>query len=182
VVRLSGGEKAPGRIGRRRGVHAARVFRGRASGVKLLAISAALALVGCDTGAAIQSREVGSSAASGTFTFTCTVASITDGDTFRCAETEASGKQIRVRLSGVAAREKDGTCSTGHPCPDATAEAATATLRRLALGRELTCRQVGTTYDRRAAFCRVGRVDLSCAMVASGTVAKWPKHWGSHRC
>jgi endonuclease YncB( thermonuclease family) len=116
-------------------------------------------------------------------TFICTVASITDGDTFRCTELEANGKQIRVRLSGVAAREKDGTCTAGHPCPNAPPEAATAAIRALAEGRRLQCRQVGSTYGRRAAFCSLasGR-DLSCAMVASGTVARWDRHWGSHRC
>src|SRR5688500_10052947 len=66
--------------------------------------------------------------------FPCTVASITDGDTFRCAETDAGGRQLRIRLSGVAARETDGTCRAGHPCPEASAEAATAELDRLASG------------------------------------------------
>lgn len=70
-------------------------------------------------------------------TFTCTVASITDGDTFRCFELERDGKQIRVRLSGVAAREKSGGCTEGHPCPEAPAEAATAAIEALALGRSL---------------------------------------------
>jgi endonuclease YncB( thermonuclease family) len=110
-------------------------------------------------------------------TFGCTVASITDGDTFRCAD------GARIRLSGVAARETDGTCSQGHPCPDASAEAATAELRSLASGRTLTCRNVGTTYNRIAAFCqREDGVDLSCAMVSSGTVLRWDRHWGSHMC
>lgn len=116
-------------------------------------------------------------------TFACTVASISDGDTFRCAELEPSGKQIRVRLSGVNARERDGSCSANHPCPAASAEAATAALSDLALGQRLTCRQEGTTYNRRAAFCRRSDgVDLSCAMVASGTAAKWERYWGGHRC
>ena len=115
--------------------------------------------------------------------FTCTVASITDGDTFKCSEADESGRQIRVRLSGVAARETDGTCSPGHPCPDATAEAATVELDRLAYGQALTCQAVGTTYGRVAAFCqRRDGVDLSCAMVASGTALRWDRHWQGHRC
>lgn len=116
-------------------------------------------------------------------TFTCTVAGITDGDTFRCAEQGADGRQVRIRLSGVAARERDGSCSEGHPCPSASAEAATAELRELATSQVLTCRNVGSTYGRIAAFCRrADGIDLSCAMVESGTALRWDRHWGSHRC
>lgn len=115
--------------------------------------------------------------------FTCTVASITDGDTLRCAETDQAGRQIRVRVSGINARETDGTCSPGHPCPSATASAGTAELRRLASGQVLSCRAVGASYRRVAAFCtNEAGTDLSCAMVASGTAARWDRHWQGHRC
>lgn len=114
--------------------------------------------------------------------FSCTVENITDGDTLRCAESGADGRSIRVRLSGIAARERDGSCSPGHPCPDATAESATAELERLAGGQVLRCEPVGTTYGRVAAFCHAGGVDLSCAMVEGGYAAKWDKHWNGHRC
>jgi endonuclease YncB( thermonuclease family) len=51
--------------------------------------------------------------------FPCTVSSITDGDTFRCARGRSErDDQTRIRLSGVAARETDGTCQRGHPCPE----------------------------------------------------------------
>lgn len=115
--------------------------------------------------------------------FTCTVASITDGDTFRCAETEATGRRLRVRLSGVNARERDGSCRSGHPCPAAPPQAATAALTGLAAGQVLSCRRVGFTHGRIAAFCRRadGR-DLSCAMLQTATVARWNRHWGGHRC
>lgn len=110
--------------------------------------------------------------------FACTVAHITDGDTFRCAEADASGKQIRIRLSGVAARERDGSCTVGHPCPAASAEVATAEITRLAMGQQLQCRSVGSTYGRIAAFCTLpSGTDLSCAMVASGVVERWEKYW-----
>lgn len=116
-------------------------------------------------------------------TFTCTVASVTDGDTFRCLEEGEDSRQIRVRLSGVAARERDGTCTAGHPCPAASAEAATAALERLASAQTLSCQSVGNTYGRVAAFCqRSDGTDLSCAMVESGTALKWERYWGGHRC
>lgn len=115
--------------------------------------------------------------------FRCTVASITDGDTLRCVEEGADGRQIRVRLSGIAARETDGSCSPGHPCPIASAEAATAELSRLASGQVLECQANGSTYGRVAAFCRNGAgVDLSCAMVSSGTAERWDRYWNGHRC
>lgn len=115
--------------------------------------------------------------------FTCTVASVTDGDTFRCQEADISGRQIRVRVSGIAARETDGSCSPGHPCPSATAEAATAALSRLITGQRLSCESAGRTHGRIAAFCRrEDGTDISCAMVDSGTALRWDRHWGAHRC
>ena len=115
--------------------------------------------------------------------FPCTVALVNDGDTLRCREAGADGKAIRIRLSGIAARERDGSCGRGHPCPAASAEAATATLTRIALDETLACRATGTSWNRVAAFCRrADGVDLSCAMLDSGTVAKWPRYWGRHAC
>lgn len=109
--------------------------------------------------------------------FSCRVASITDGDTLRCAD------GVRVRIAGIDARERDGSCGVGHPCASAPPEAATAALDRLTAGQVLTCRPNGTSYNRVAAFCsRSDGVDVSCAMLASGTVARWAKYWRGHRC
>ena len=116
-------------------------------------------------------------------TFKCTVASVIDGDTFRCVEADAAGREIRVRVSGIDAREKDGTCAPGHPCASAPPEAASAELASLIGGQILSCRPVGETYQRVAAWCtRSDGTDVSCAMMASGTVARWWKYWGLHRC
>lgn len=115
--------------------------------------------------------------------FSCTVAYVIDGDTLACEETEQSGRQIRVRLAGIAARESDGTCARGHPCPVASAALATSALQRLASGQRLSCESTGQTYGRIAAFCRrKDDVDLSCAMLASGTVEVWRRYWGNHAC
>lgn len=115
--------------------------------------------------------------------FVCTVASVHDGDTLRCLERGPDGRSLRVRLSGIDARELDGSCAPGHPCASAPPEAATAALERLAGGQRLQCQPEGVTYRRQAAFCRNGAgVDLSCAMLASGTVALWPRYWKGHRC
>lgn len=110
--------------------------------------------------------------------FTCTAESIYDGDgPIHCRELDAEGRHIRIRLSGIAAREMDGTCQPGHPCPAASAEAARDSLRRLAMGQQLTCRFVGRSYDRVVAWCsRPDGIDLSCAQIRAGVALRWPRH------
>lgn len=102
--------------------------------------------------------------------FSCAVASITDGDTLRCRDGS------RIRLHAVAARETDGTCSPGHPCPSASAEAATNELRRLAQGQTLRCQSTGRSYDRVTAICWTpAGVEINCAMIRSGTALIWDR-------
>lgn len=126
-------------------------------------------------------------------TFTCTPVRVWDGDgPFWCEEGP------RVRLSGIAAREMDGTCKPGHPCPEATAEQARDMLVTL-LGRPtgvaseghilveaapLHCISTGSAGgSRTGAWCSSPRHgDISCAMVESGTVLKWQRYWRGHRC
>jgi endonuclease YncB( thermonuclease family) len=115
--------------------------------------------------------------------FACTVAGVHDGDTLRCLERGPDGRQLRVRISGIDARELDGSCAPGHPCASAPPEAATAALERLVDGQRLQCQFEGYSYRRLAGFCVNGRgVDVSCAMLKSGTVALWPRYWKGHRC
>jgi endonuclease YncB( thermonuclease family) len=125
--------------------------------------------------------------------FTCTPTKLWDGDgPIHCAEGP------RVRLSGIAAREMDGTCSPGHPCPDASAQAARDRLAELlggatgvaakghveVAGPALACRSAGGAGGTRTvAWCvSPSAGDLSCAMLASGTVARWDRYWQGHRC
>jgi endonuclease YncB( thermonuclease family) len=125
--------------------------------------------------------------------FACTPEKVWDGDgPIHCAEGP------KVRLAGIAAREMDGSCSPGHPCPEATAEAARDSLAAM-LGRStgrastghllvegptLECLSQGSAKgSRTAAWCTSPTAgDLSCAMVASGTVAKWERHWRGRSC
>lgn len=102
--------------------------------------------------------------------FTCHVASVTDGDTFRCSD------GTRIRLHAVAARETDETCSQGHPCPEASAASATAELSKLVDGKTLACLQIGSSYNRVTAICddQAG-LEINCAMVRSGKAVIWPK-------
>lgn len=101
---------------------------------------------------------------------TCAVAHINDGDTLRCHD------GTRIRLHAVAAREIDGSCTLGHPCPEATAEAATRTLQRLAGGQTIRCQSTGRSYNRVTAICWTpAGEEINCAMVRSGTAVIWDR-------
>lgn len=69
--------------------------------------------------------------------FSCQASSITDEDTLRCAD------GTRVRLHAVEARESDGRCLPGHPCSQASAQAATDRLAQLAGGQICVARRPG---------------------------------------
>lgn len=125
--------------------------------------------------------------------FECTPTHVWDGDgPIWCEEGP------RLRLAGIAARELDGTCSRGHPCPAATAEDARAALVAL-LGRPigvgphghimvtgptLRCRSDGPAGgNRTASWCLSSRAgEINCAMVTGGWAARWDRYWNNHRC
>lgn len=116
-------------------------------------------------------------------TFTCTPVRVWDGDgPVWCAEGP------KLRLAGIAAREMDGACRAGHPCPSASALAAKAALvdllggsrgtaregHAIVSGPRLACRSNGSAGgDRTGARCALPGRDLSCAMLATETVARW---------
>lgn len=120
--------------------------------------------------------------------FVCTPTHVWDGDgPIWCVEGP------RIRLAGIAAREMDGTCRPGHPCPEATAIAARDALvgligRRtgvaptghiLVQGEPLRCRSDGEAGgNRTAAWCASRQHgDLSAAMVRLGMAARWDRYW-----
>lgn len=126
-------------------------------------------------------------------TFMCTPTHVWDGDgPVWCKEGP------RVRLAGIAARELDGSCSPGHPCPAASgieARDALVTLlgkptgvgqhgHILVTGPALTCRSDGSAGgNRTAAWCTSPRHgDINCAMVLGGWALRWDRYWGRHRC
>lgn len=125
--------------------------------------------------------------------FQCTPIRVWDGDgPIWCSEGP------RVRLSGIAAKEIDGTCKAGHPCPEADpikSRDALATLigSRVGTSREghilvqgptMSCRSDGSAGgNRTAAFCYSPKSgDLSCAMIRNGWAAKWNRYWRKHKC
>jgi endonuclease YncB( thermonuclease family) len=126
-------------------------------------------------------------------TFDCTPTHVWDGDgPVWCAEGP------RIRLSGIAARELDDTCSRAHPCPGATgAEARDALVRLvgtrtgvgphghvLVRGPTMRCTSDGSGRgNRTAAWCVSPRGgDINCAMVAGGWALRWDRYWQGHRC
>lgn len=125
--------------------------------------------------------------------FSCTPTAVYDGDgPIWCAEGP------RIRLSGIAAREMDGTCRRGHPCPRASGRAARDALvgllggargtlptrHTVVRGSRMRCVGFGDAKGgRTAALCDLPNVgDLSCAMVRSGTVARWHRYGGDRLC
>jgi endonuclease YncB( thermonuclease family) len=126
-------------------------------------------------------------------TFECTPVAVWAGDgPIWCEEGP------RIRLSGIAAREMNGSCSPGHPCPDTdpvTARDALVSLVGEPIGRlrhghvavvgpTMTCLSVGGAGgDRTAAWCVSPKGgDLSCAMVSGGHAARWDRYWRDHVC
>ena len=125
--------------------------------------------------------------------FNCTPTAIWDGDgPIWCEEGP------HIRLSGIAAREMDGTCKPGHPCPDVDARAARDYLARLVgtptgtlrtghikvAGPTMRCRSGGGAGgNRTAAFCSSPKSgDISCAMVRDGYAERWDRYWRDHKC
>nr|WP_238474161.1 hypothetical protein [Altericroceibacterium spongiae] len=94
----------------------------------------------------------------------------------------------KIRLEGIAAREMDGSCRPGQPCPAASAEEARDALVDLLGGPKgkwktghiivrypsMQCQNLGQSYDRIVARCKLkdGR-DLSQAMLDTRTVLRW---------
>lgn len=126
-------------------------------------------------------------------TFACTPTRVWDGDgPIWCAEGP------RIRLTGIAAREMDGSCRTNQPCPSVTAEESRDALVRLVgtpigvapeghvlvRGPTMTCQSEGSAGgSRTAAWCVSPRVgDLSCAMVAGGWALRWERYWRGRGC
>jgi len=138
--------------------------------------------------------------------FAAQVAIIPAGEVFECTPTrvwDGDGpiwceEGPRIRLSGIAAREIDGTCRSNQPCPDADAEEARGALARLVgepvgMAREghvlvegptMRCTSVGGGGGSRTAAWCVSPLggDLSCAMIEDGYALRWDRYWRDHRC
>lgn len=87
----------------------------------------------------------------------------TDGDTIKL------DRKVRVRLSGVAAPERD----------EAGGTEATAFMARLVNGRSVRCELDGTrSHDRVVGTCFVGGQDIGKAVIAAGLARDCPRFSG----
>jgi endonuclease YncB( thermonuclease family) len=152
-----------------------------------LASVASLLLWGCSSAPAAQDRVDSGDA------FICTPERVWDGDgPVWCREGP------KVRLAGIAARELDGSCRDGHPCPAADPIASRDHLAQLlgkvtgkaseghvlVEGPSLACTSKGSAGGFRTAAWCVSPVagDLSCRMVADGFAARWDRYWRGRTC
>ncbi len=105
--------------------------------------------------------------------FVCHVVRVHDADGPLWCATGA-----KVRVAGVNAREVDGSCRRGAPCPTMRHQQAKAIAERLTLGKRLTCQPVDRSYRRVVARCTLpdGR-SLSCALIAAGAAVRWDRYW-----
>lgn len=142
---------------------------------------------------AIASAHAGIPVVPAGHSFNCTPTHVWDGDgPIWCIEGP------RVRLAGIAARELDGTCKPGHPCPKANAQSARDALVRLVgnpigvgkhkhvlvSGPTMRCRSDGSAGgNRTAAWCVSPRSgDINCKMVRGGWAMRWDRYWRGHVC
>jgi endonuclease YncB( thermonuclease family) len=99
--------------------------------------------------------------------FLCTVASVADGDTFRCTD------GTRVRLHAIDAPEVR-PCARGRGCDADTARKAKAALSRIVLDKSLRCERTGKANNVVTAWCRMAGADVSCAMYRGGWAVRLP--------
>lgn len=103
--------------------------------------------------------------------FLCLVASVTDGDTFRCSDHRA------VRLAGIDAPEIH-RCPRTRQCTPGDGQASKRALTELIQGKNLTCQSLGYSYARILATCRMGNTDPSCSQVRNGyAVLRYSEKW-----
>jgi endonuclease YncB( thermonuclease family) len=150
-------------------------------------VLAAFAAASCTSAPAAQDRVTSGGS------FTCTPTRVWDGDgPIWCAEGP------KIRLAGIGAREMDGSCRTGHPCPAADPRVSRDYLARLigrvtgtakeghllVQGPALTCTSSGSAGGSRTGAWCVSPIagDLSCRMVKDGFAARWERYWRGHSC
>lgn len=99
-------------------------------------------------------------------TLICTIALVVDADTIRCARGE------RIRLAGISALERDGSCNSAPDCPTMRHGQAKPIAERLALNRTLKFTVHGRSGKRIVADNRW----LRCNLVRSGAAVEWRRY------
>lgn len=109
-------------------------------------------------------------------TFPCTIIKVMDGDgPVLCEERDQAGRQVRVRLRGIEARDGDGNCRIAQGCPEMSWQDAREVLTRIA-GARMSCLSADVYRDRIDAFCSTpAGIDVNCEMVRMGAAVRWPE-------
>lgn len=96
----------------------------------------------------------------------CLVVAVPDADSLTCAD----GR--RIRIAGVSALERNGSCNSAPACPTMPHRLAQPIAARLTLNRTIAFRIVGKSYRREVGENRA----LRCALVQSGAAVEWPRY------
>lgn len=100
----------------------------------------------------------------------CHVISIPDADGANCQG------GVRIRLAGISARERDGSCNS-PVCPTMRVAQATPIARQLMVGKTIRFRIYGRSGKR-----LVGdHVPTRCQLLRSGAVVQWPRYMREYR-
>lgn len=101
----------------------------------------------------------------------CTVARVSDADTLVCT----SGQ--RIRLAGITALERDGSCNSAPDCATMPFAIAKRRVQQIALGR--TYRFV--LYGRSGTRIVADDYELRCAILKSGAAVTWSRFASRYR-
>lgn len=104
-------------------------------------------------------------------TILCLVVAVPDADSLRCRD----GR--RIRIAGVSALERNGSCNSVPACPTMRHAQAQPIAARLTLNRTIVFRIVGKSYRRDVGENRA----LRCALVHSGAAVEWPRYMREYR-
>lgn len=97
-----------------------------------------------------------------------TVASITDGDTFRTT----TGERVRIAaIDTPETRHGQARCSLEIE----RGKASTAQLRALIAGRQVELTRTGRSYNRTVALVRVDGRDVAAELVRRRAAKPWPR-------
>lgn len=98
-----------------------------------------------------------------------TVATITDGDTFRTT----TGERIRIAaIDAPETRRGQARCAAEIT----RGKASSAQLRALIAGRTVDLTRTGRSYNRTVAIVRLDGRDVAAEMIRRGAARPWPRH------
>lgn len=96
----------------------------------------------------------------------CTITGVTDADTVTCANGQ------RIRLAGISALERNGSCNSFPDCATMPYAQAKRQVERIALGWTYRFRVYGRSGRRVVA----DSPELRCAILRSGAAVTWRRY------